>query len=147
MSKKKSERMETLKKLAEWREQEAAQALSQHQLKVQSEQLQLDDLKRYYNDYLSTIDEQKSLERQELINYRSFCQQLAQTIKQGEKRVDLLSQEQDRFKQSWILLRNKRRVLEELISRCIKEESQWLDGELEKEMEDMMNSNLRYRAR
>ncbi len=74
--------METLKKLAEWREQEAAQALSQHQLKVQSEQLQLDDLKRYYNDYLSTIDEQKSLERQELINYRSFSQQLAQTIKQ-----------------------------------------------------------------
>lgn len=142
MGKKKSERMETLKKLAEWREKDAAQALSQHKIKVQTEQQQLDDLCQYYDNYLSTIDEQKSLDRQELINYRSFCQQLAKTIRQGKQRVCQLNTEQDRLKQSWILLRNKRRVLEELIQQCLQEESQWLDGELEKEMEDIMNSKF-----
>ena len=137
MAKKKSERMGTLKKLALWRERDAATAVGDQQGRLQLEQQQLRDLQSYYQDYLSTIDQQKDLDPIALINYRNFCHQLSQTINQGHRKIKSLESKLEQLKNEWLLRRNKRQVLEELILRCEKEESQWLEGELQKEIDDM----------
>jgi flagellar export protein FliJ len=137
MAIKKSKRMQTLKKLAEWREREAAAAVSQQQIHLTAEQQQLKNLQSYYQDYLVTIDQQKQLARSELLNYRNFCQQLAHTIGSGKQKVSSMQRELDNRKNNWFLCRNKRQVLEELILRCTQEENHVLQKELEKEIDDI----------
>ena len=137
MTQKKSQRMETLRKLAQWRERDAAAAMREQQSRLQVEEQQLQELRDYYHGYLNTIDQQKTLGRVELINYRNFCYQLAQTIGRGNQKIATLQQGLEVRKKEWLLRHNKCQVLEELIIRCAKEESQWLDGELQKEIDDL----------
>lgn len=140
MAQVKSQRLQTLKKLATWSEDEAARLLGEVQAKLQAEQQQVDGLKHYYQEYLATIDQQKALSRHELINYRHFCTQLAQTIKQGEFRVAKIVDEVEDKKSRWLLCRNKRQVLQDLIDRCVQEEDQIAEQTLQKEIEDIWQS-------
>ena len=141
MALKKSQRIDTLRKIAEWQERDAGTIVSECQRRLQMEQQQLTDLQGYYRGYLNTIEQQKNLARTELINYRNFCQQLARTIEQGQQKVATLTQLLETRKNEWLVKRNKRRVLEELIQRCRDEESQWLEGELQKELDDIWQSS------
>ena len=136
----KSARLQTLKKLAAWSERDASRALNEVQARLQMEQAQLEGLKLYYQDYLVTIDQQKALTSQELISYRQFCIQLAQTIKQGEQRIIVISDELDAKKNHWLLRRNKRRALEDLIENCVRAENQLIEQKLQREIEDLWQS-------
>jgi len=136
MSQKKSERLTTLKKLAEWREKDAATAVGKQQQRLQAEHQQLHDLQHYYQGYLTTIDDQTKIATAELVNYRSFCQQLFQTIRQGEQRILGLQRELEYKKNTWVLCRNKRQVLEEMITRCEVEENQLLEKNAQRELDE-----------
>lgn len=137
MGQKKSQRLTTLKKLAQWKEQDAASAFNQQRLRLQSEQQQLKDLESYYRDYLQTIARQTQVAREDLLNYRNFCQQLAQTIDQGELRVVTLEKELEIKKNQWLVSRNKRKALDEMIIRCRQQEDQTTLAKEQKDSEEV----------
>jgi len=137
MTQKKSQRLATLNKLVGWKERDAAAAVGQQQARLQAEQQQLKDLRHYYRDYMQVIDQQKTLSRSELLNYRGFCQQLAKTIRQGEQRVANLEVELERKKEVWFVCRNKRLVLDEMTVRSVQQEHQQIELQEQKEAADI----------
>lgn len=146
MAKQKSERLLVVLKLAERREQRAARQLSEHRLLVESENQQLKQLQRYYQDYVERIERQKDrVSVQEVITYREFSHRLADAQRQQQYKLVQLQHRSESLQQQWVLMRQRRITVEDLIERTRREEQHQRDS-LEQKQLDEIAGNIKSEA-
>jgi flagellar protein FliJ len=138
--------MQTLRMIAERKEQEAAKKLSQHNALINAEEQQLQDLDNYAKQYLHSYSERKlDVRPQELIAYSSFIQRLAQACKDQQAKLVQLYKVRENVMKAWGIACRKRELMDELIERMIKEENLVLDKTVQKEIDELIGQQY-YRA-
>lgn len=145
MSKPKSERLDIVRKLAQQKEQQAAQGLLGHRQRLEIESQQLEQLQSYHTDYLLRIEQQKQTSVADVITYRDFSHRLASAVQQQSKKVEVVQAELDMANKQWILLREKRLAVEEVIAHSRAEEQSESDRLEQKSLDEMAgNKGLRF---
>lgn len=145
MSKPRSQSLDTVHKLAERAEHKAARQLEAQQHQLRQEQAQVDQIMDYHRDYISLIEQQKSLHVSELMAYRDFTQNLSRSITQMQLKVSRLEAVLSQSKEKWRLLRQRRLAIEDLITRAKAEENLALDKLEQKALDDLVTQQLHRR--
>ncbi len=134
-----SERMQVVLMLANRKENEAAQRLSQFQTQVAAEEEQLRQLDEYANQYLQTYAERtQNVRADELISYSGFIQRLAAARKDQELRLESLYHSREKLRQQWRENHHKRNSIEELIARLKIEENNQFEKRLQKDADELV---------
>lgn len=137
MSKPKSERLAIVRKLAHDKEQKAAQQLVDLRAIIERETRQLEQLQDYHADYRSRIDVQKKTRIVDVITFREFSQRLAVAVDQQLKKVELYKSKLEMASKKWVVLREKRRSIEDIISQNRDQEQGDRDRLEQKSLDEM----------
>ncbi|MFQ5488725.1 MAG: flagellar export protein FliJ [Gammaproteobacteria bacterium] len=124
MSRKKSQRIQTVVRLARHEEEEAALALSQAR-QVLEEQLQrLQELESYRHEYAQRINRLggAGVHIAQLNEYRSFIARLDEAIQQQRQRTVQCQAELEQRSDGWQAARLRHRSVDKYRQRCVSEE-------------------------
>jgi flagellar protein FliJ len=135
-----AKRLQVVLMLAERKEQEAAQQLSQQRVLVTAEEQQLRELEDYAKQYLQTYSARKvDVRPHELIAYSGFIQRLGEACKEQQAKVERLIIILDKIQLRWRTAHYKCEAIKELILRLERDENVLLDKRLQKELDDLTN--------
>ena len=131
--------MQVVLLLAERKEQDAGQQLSQQRAQVISEEEQLRQLDDYASQYLATYSARKTDVRpHELIAYSGFIQRLGDARKEQQAKLERMRKVTERLQQAWHVAHHKCESIKELIARLGQEENALLDKRLQKELDELV---------
>ncbi len=124
MSKKKSQRIQTVVKLARHDEDEAVLALSQARRQVEEQQRRLAELEAYRRDYAQRLDGLGSagVNIAQLNEYRAFIIRLDAAIGQQGQRLKQCQAELEQASAAWQAARLRHRAVDKYRQRCRDEE-------------------------
>ncbi|MES2672683.1 MAG: flagellar export protein FliJ [Pseudomonadota bacterium] len=135
-----AKRLQVVLMLAERKEQEAGQQLSQQRALVTAEEQQLRELDEYAKQYLQNYAARKiDIRPHELIAYSSFIQRLGEACKEQQVKVERLIIILDKIQLRWRTAHHKCEAIKELILRLEHDENLLLDKRLQKELDDLTN--------
>lgn len=135
-----AKRLQLVLMLAERKEQEIVQQLSQQRVLVAAEEQQLRELDDYAKQYLQNYSERKiDVRPHELIAYSSFIQRLGEACKEQQVKLERLIIILDKIQQRWSTAHHKCEAIKELILRLQRDENLLLDKHLQKELDDLTN--------
>lgn len=140
MAESRAKRMKIVLTMAEKAEDQAAMRVKEQAELMRIEQVQLQDLNTYSEQYLQSYRALKSgVTAQDMINYSGFIGRLADAVKEQELKIERLQQGLDKLKSLWSMAHQKRKALDELITRLKTEESTQLEKLLQKELDELAN--------
>ncbi len=135
-----AKRLQVVLILAERKEQEIGQQLSQQRGLVAVEEQQLRELDDYAKQYLQTYSARKvDVRPHELIAYSSFIQRLGEACKEQQAKLERLIIILDKIQQRWHMAHQKCEAIKELIQRLERDENLLLDKRLQKELDELTN--------
>ncbi len=135
----KSDRLEIVKKLAEKKEAAAALSLQKAHIQLIEEQKQYDQVQDYYQEYLSKSTHQNNISIDELTRMRGFTHRLSNSVTQIMGQISDTEITINTLQKEWMVLRHRRRVLEDLINRAKKEEQTNEDKVEQKIMDELIS--------
>jgi len=139
MAESRAKRMQVVLLLAERKEQELGQQLSQQQQVVNLEIEQLRQLDDYAKQYLHTYTERKTQVRaHELIAYSGFIQRLGEARSEQQAKIERQQKVLARMQQVWRTAHHKCDSIRELIERLQQDEHAILDKRLQKELDELV---------
>lgn len=135
---KRSRRLQTVVKLARLRQRLAAEQLGESSSNAESQQMQLQQLKRYQQDY---GDNFKALAAagsnpSQLINYQRFMANLDQAAVAQSQRAVLAEDQRERARADWQQLYSREKSLDKLVQRTRQEEDREEEGKRQREQDD-----------
>ena len=143
MAESRAKRMKVVLTLAERQEDEAATKLSQFREQLAQEERQLAELRDYANQYLHAQGElRQGVFAHELINYSSFINRLNEACREQETKVERYNVMLDSLQQQWRTKHQKRKSIEDLITRLQQEDNLLLDKRLQKELDELSSQQL-----
>lgn len=143
MAEPRAKRMQVVLTLAVRHEDEAAQKLSQFRAQLAQEELQLADLRDYAAQSLQAQAElRKGVSAHELINYSSFIGRVNEACREQEAKVERYKTLFGSLQQQWRTKHQKRKSIEDLITRLTHEDSLLLDKRLQKELDELSSQRL-----
>jgi flagellar FliJ protein len=138
VAKKRSERLRSLLKLAQMREDNAARQLAANSEKLQQAREQTQQLALYNEEYqqrfLTQIDQPVSARN--LRNFQGFFQQLDHVQVQQQHLIEQRDRERELARLQWLQLYNRRRVLDQIRERSKLEEDSVSERKLQSEFDD-----------
>lgn len=143
MAESRAKRMQVVLTLANRQEDEAAKKLSQFRDQLAQEELQLADLRDYAAQYLHAQGElRQGVLAHELINYSTFINRLNEACREQEAKVERYRKIQETLQQQWRIKHQKRKSIEDLITRLQQEDNLLLDKRLQKEMDELSSQQV-----
>jgi flagellar FliJ protein len=143
MAESRAKRMKVVLTLAERQEDDAANKLSQFRDQLAQEERQLAELRDYANQYLHAQGElRQGVLAHELINYSSFISRLNEACREQESKVERYKVILDSLQQQWRIKHQKRKSIEDLITRLQQEDNLLLDKRLQKELDELSSQQL-----
>ncbi|MGV8836174.1 flagellar export protein FliJ [Cellvibrio sp.] len=143
MAESRAKRMQVVLTLAVRQEDEAAKKLSQFREQLAQEELQLADLREYAAQYLHAQGElRKGVLAHELINYSTFINRLNEACREQDAKVQRYKAIFESLQQQWRVKHQKRKSIEDLISRLQQEDNLLLDKRLQKELDELSSQQL-----
>lgn len=120
-----SERMKSVRRYTASREDEAARAFEEANLAYRQQQQQLDELRRYREEYRSQMMDvgASGVSASRFNQFRGFLAKLDEAIKQQEQTLAQVGQECARRRQVWLEARAKTQIMDKVVSRCQDEEA------------------------
>ena len=135
---KRSERLKTVLKLAQLRQQQAAERLGEMTRNAQAQELQADQLKHYqldYREHFKALGDNGASPSQ-LRNFQGFYRNLEQAIDTQGERALLARDQREVARQQWQRQYAREKNLQKLVERRILEEELQLDKKLQREQDD-----------
>ncbi|HUA80270.1 MAG TPA: flagellar export protein FliJ [Dyella sp.] len=114
-----SERLQPAVDQAQRRQKDALQRLAEQQQKLAHAEQQLDELKRYRNDY-SVAD--GGLTVSALLNRQQFVDRIDQAIVQQSRLVERMQRQVDGARDRWLLAHARENALDTVVDRLRKQE-------------------------
>jgi flagellar protein FliJ len=143
MAESRAKRMQVVLTLAVRQEDEAAKKLSQFREQLAQEELQLADLREYAAQYLHAQGElRQGVLAHELINYSTFINRLNEACREQDAKVQRYKAIFESLQQQWRVKHQKRKSIEDLISRLQQEDNLLLDKRLQKELDELSSQQL-----
>lgn len=139
MARKPSQRLQTLLKLADLREQQAAKALAAQAERLQQAEQQQRALVQYEREYQQSFVERShhtAFSGRDLLNYQGFFRQLENAQQTQARTVQLRDHEREQARLRWLQLNAKRRLLEQLRERRLRREEAEQDRKLQRDIDD-----------
>lgn len=126
MSKKRSERFKPIHHLARQSEDVAAQTLGKIQNELSAHHLKLSELLQYYDDYITSYNDKaaKGMSIVQVQGYQKFISQLELAITQQKEHIARVTEACNSSREDWTVERQKAQVLEKVITRYQKQETQ-----------------------
>lgn len=123
---KRSERFKPIHNIAQQREDVAAQTLGRMQRELSNHNLKLSELVKYYQDYTVRFNEQavKGMSIIQVQSYQHFISQLETAIAEQKRHISRIAEACDSSRADWTIERQKSQVLEKVIIRYQKQETQ-----------------------
>lgn len=143
MARKPSQRLQTLLKLADLREQQAAKALAAQAERLQQAEQQQRALAQYEQEYHADYLQRggQSFSPRDLLNYQGFFRQLENAQLTQARAVALRDSEREQARLRWLQLNAKRRLLTQLHAQRRLREEQEQDRKLQREIDDRSARN------
>lgn len=141
-----SKRLNMVLDIAERAENKAAEAFEMARKLWLEDQEKMVDLQRYYQDYETAFAQPKLLRAQDIVQQRSFLQQLAEAVRQQAQVVERRRSIADNKQQDWRTAHLKRRALQELVARVQADEQRILSRKEEKMLDEWFNQTAIRRA-
>jgi flagellar FliJ protein len=141
-----SKRLNMVLDIAERAENKAAEAFEMARRLWQEDQGKMEDLQRYYQDYETAFAQPARLRAQEIVQQRSFLQQLADVVRQQAQVVERRRTIADNKQTDWRTAHLKRRALQELVARVRADEQRVLTRKEEKMLDEWFNQTAQRRA-
>lgn len=143
MAESRAKRMQVVLSLALRQEDEAAKKLGQFREQLAQEERQLVELRDYADQYLHTQGAlREGVLAHELINYSSFINRVNEACREQEAKVERYKVLFQSLQQQWRIKHQKRKSIEDLISRLQREDNLLLDKRLQKEMDELSSQQL-----
>ena len=139
MTRKPSQRLQTLLKLADLREQQAAKALAAQAERLQQAEQQQRALVQYEREYQQSFVERSqgtAFSGRDLLNYQGFFHQLESAQQTQARTVQLRDHAREQARLRWLELNAKRRLLEQLRERRLRREEAEQDRKLQRDIDD-----------
>lgn len=114
-----SKRFKPVQRVAKSREQKAAKQLGDSQRKVNEQEMKLEELKRYHQEYLTQFETsaRRGMSASQLLEYQAFLSKLERAIKEQEKVVTNSRRECHTKKDAWQQKNVRTRVLNKVVDR------------------------------
>jgi flagellar FliJ protein len=143
MAESRAKRMQVVLTLAVRQEDDAAKKLSQFREQLAQEEQQLADLRDYAAQYLHAQGSlREGVMAQELINYSSFINRLHEACTEQEAKIARYLVMQENLLKQWRIKHQKRKSIEDLITRLEQEDNLILEKRLQKELDDLTSQQL-----
>jgi len=138
VSRKRSERLQTLLKLAAMREQTAARQLAQSNEQLQQAQQQRQQLQQYERDYQQHYVDAggAAVGKNFLLNYQGFFRQLEAVQVQQSRMVELRESDRERARLRWLEQYMKRQLLTRLREQRLATEALAVEKKMQREFDD-----------
>lgn len=138
MVKKRSERLKSLLKLAQMREDNAARTLAASSDRLAQAQTQSQQLSQYSAEYQQQYVQrtQQALTVRDLRNYQGFFRQLDTVQAQQHLLIEQRDGEREQARQQWLQLYQRRRVLDDIRERARIQEEAARERKLQAEFDD-----------
>lgn len=138
MAESRSKRMQVVLTLAVRQEETAAKKVAEVRDQVTREERQLADLRDYAAQYLQAQSElREGILASELINYSTFIGRLSEACAEQETKVKRYQAALESIQKQWRVLHQKRKSIEDLITRLQHEDNLLLDKRLQKELDEL----------
>lgn len=142
MAEKRSLRFRAVLMLAERQEQEAATRLGDYREELHAEQQQLEMLREYSATYMAEIESRRTgLKSSDLLSYRNFLQRLGQAEQDQVHKVTRMLDALERIQLEWQKKYHYRQSIEDLIERFKHQESEALDKQLQRELDELASQS------
>lgn len=143
MAESRAKRMQVVLTLAVRQEDESAKKLSQFREQVAQEERQLVELRDYAAQYLNAQGAlRQGVLASELINYSGFISRVNEACRDQETKLERLRHLLENLQQQWRIKHQKRKSIEDLISRMQQEDDLLIDKRLQKEMDELSSQQL-----
>lgn len=147
MAESRAKRMQVVLTLAVRQEDEAAKKVGEVRDQIAKEERQLADLRDYATQYLQAQGAlREGILAHELINYSSFINRLNEACGEQEAKVNRYQAVLESLKKQWRILHQKRKSIEDLITRLQHEDNLLLDKRLQKELDELSSQQFRRRS-
>ncbi len=145
---KKSRRLKPVVRVAEGREQQAARALGVARARLGQVQQQLEELRRYRDDYRQRFQQAGAagMGAVQLVDYQQFLHKLGQAIEQQGQQVVQVTQEAEAKRALWFASRGKVRMLDTLVARYQAIEEQQASRREQREQDERSQRSGRFEA-
>lgn len=138
MAQSRSQRMTLVLQLAARTEEGAATALKNSRHSLDQAQAQLQQIRQYHQEYVTELNTKTTnLTAQTMINDRLFLQRLSDVETTQLQQIQQLQVAENSCLKNWTLCYQRRKSIEALITRLQKEESDLLDKQLQKELDEL----------
>lgn len=143
MAESRAKRMQVVLTLAVRQEGDAAKKVGEVRDQVAKEERQLADLRDYATQYLQAQGAlREGILAHELINYSSFINRLNEACGEQEAKVQRYQAILEAAQKQWRILHQKRKSIEDLITRLQHEDNVLLDKRLQKELDELSSQQF-----
>jgi flagellar FliJ protein len=120
----KSKRMQPVAKVAEQRERKAAVEMAEFRRFLDAQQVKLDELNNYRNDYARTFEQagRGGMDAARMADYRRILARLNDAIVYQEQRLASLHSEYEQVRRRWTDTRTRAAALDKVMERYREEE-------------------------
>ena len=142
--KKSSERLQVVLKLAQLKQQQAAERLAEATKALQANQQQGQQLRVYqkeYNNHFHSF-EQQPLNSQVMRNYQRFYGDLEVAVYTQDQRSQMSQTQFEFHREKWQQAYGSEKNMEKLVDRKRQQEEKALDAKLQRELDDRSYSHL-----
>lgn len=137
MTRKRSQRLQALLKLAAMKEQNAVRALAASAERLQQAQQQSQQLAEYEHDYQQQYTHvDKPVDRSFFLNFQGFFRQLENAQQQQAMAIKVRDHEREQARLRWVDLYARRRLLTNVRERWLQTEALEADKKLQRELDD-----------
>ncbi|HEB92211.1 MAG TPA: flagellar export protein FliJ [Gammaproteobacteria bacterium] len=145
---KKSRRLKPVVRVAEGREQQAARALGAARARLGQVQQQLEELRRYRDDYRQRFQQAGAvgMGAVQMADYQQFLHKLGQAIEQQGQQVVQATQAAEAKRALWFASRGKVRMLDTLVARYQAIEEQQASRREQREQDERSQRGGRFVA-
>ena len=112
--------------------------------KLQLNNVQLDSLNGYQNEYLQQLKSNQSTTLQKINQTQAFLGKLNQAIQHQQIQISELEQSLEKVKEVWLEKRKREQALEKLYKKLEKKHFVKLEKQEQKMMDDLIASNFSY---
>lgn len=137
--KKKSTRFKTVIKVAQSKEDKAAEILRDSQQNLQTQQQRLVELDNFFAEYSQNFvnnGNQQGFKAGLMVSYQSFLNKIKQAIEQQKKMVDIARHQVEEKRLLWLKSRNDKKLVDGVMDKYLLQEQQWLDKQEQKETDE-----------
>lgn len=144
MARKRSDRLQTLLKLAAMKEQAAVRQLAASAERLQQAKQQRQQLADYEHDYQQQYMQprEQPVHSSFLRNFQGFFRQLEHVQVQQDATITLRDHEREQARLRWVDLYTRRRLLNNVRERWLLEEALQSDKKLQRELDDRSAQRL-----